>query len=68
MSIESARNFYQRITTDESFLTQLQNTASEESTAFIEGQDMISPLKNGTQLQQKLQRQQHLTENLMKPN
>ncbi|NMG07800.1 Nif11-like leader peptide family natural product precursor [Brasilonema sp. UFV-L1] len=36
MSIESASAFYQRVTTDEAFRTQLQNTASEERTAIIQ--------------------------------
>ncbi len=36
MSIESANAFYQRITTDEAFRTQLQNTASEERTAIVQ--------------------------------
>ncbi|KYC40659.1 Nif11-like leader peptide family natural product precursor [Scytonema hofmannii PCC 7110] len=36
MSIESANAFYQRITTDEAFRTQLQNTASEGRTAIIQ--------------------------------
>lgn len=36
MSIENARNFYQRITTDEAFLNQLQSVASEERTTMIQ--------------------------------
>jgi predicted ribosomally synthesized peptide with nif11-like leader len=36
MSIESAKDFYQKITTDETFRTQLQNTASEERIALIQ--------------------------------
>lgn len=36
MSVESASAFYQRVTTDEVFRTQLQNTASEERTAIIQ--------------------------------
>ncbi|WP_414581497.1 Nif11-like leader peptide family natural product precursor [Scytonema sp. PCC 10023] len=36
MSIESANAFYQRVTTDQAFRTQLQNTASEERTAIIQ--------------------------------
>jgi predicted ribosomally synthesized peptide with nif11-like leader len=35
MSIENARAFYQKMTTDEAFRTQLQNTPSEERTSFI---------------------------------
>jgi predicted ribosomally synthesized peptide with nif11-like leader len=36
MSIESARAFYQRITTDQAFRSQLQNTPSEQRTSVIE--------------------------------
>jgi predicted ribosomally synthesized peptide with nif11-like leader len=36
MSIESASAFYQRVTTDEAFRTQLQSTHSEERTAIIQ--------------------------------
>ncbi len=36
MSVESASAFYQQVTTDEAFRTQLQNTASEERTAIIQ--------------------------------
>lgn len=36
MSIESAKAFYQRVTTDEAFQTQLQSAASEERTAIIQ--------------------------------
>ena len=36
MSVESAEAFYQRVTTDEAFRTQLQSAASEERTAIIQ--------------------------------
>lgn len=36
MSIESAKAFYQRVTTDEAFQTQLQSAASEERTVIIQ--------------------------------
>lgn len=36
MSIENARDFYQRMTADEAFRTQLRNAASEERTAIVQ--------------------------------
>jgi predicted ribosomally synthesized peptide with nif11-like leader len=36
MSIESAKAFYQRITTDEAFQTQLQSATNDERTAIIQ--------------------------------
>lgn len=36
MSIESAKAFYQRVTTEEAFRTQLQSAASEERTGIIQ--------------------------------
>lgn len=36
MSIESAKAFYQRLTTDEAFWTQLQSVPSEERRAIIQ--------------------------------
>jgi len=36
MSVDNAKKFYLKITTDEAFRTQLQNTASEERTTIIQ--------------------------------